>query len=290
MISAACNSTEERKKYKDRNNMDTQAQDTTKATIKSLPIDVVIMIIEILRLKDAVELCHALQLPEHVAVQYCYIYENDIAAFLYLDDFKLKPKAYKFMLKNKRFQILADSYSKTRVAVSTLDLEFVKNYIEEVEPDLNEALSIAAEMGFIDAVKLLLSDSRVPFSAEDNYALEVATGNGHTEVVKLLLSDSRIDPSAEDNEAFINAIRGPYLEIIQTLLSDSRVDPSAQRSIGLVVAAGNGHLEIVKLLLSDSRVDPSARNNHALIEAVKNGHFEIAKLIVDDPRFDQFRD
>jgi ankyrin repeat protein len=86
------------------------------------------------------------------------------------------------LLKNKRFQIKASSDQKTSAALRTFDLEFVKNYLDEFKPDINEALSSAARIGFTDAVKCLLSDSRVDPSAEDNEALRYAALNGHTEV------------------------------------------------------------------------------------------------------------
>jgi DNA-binding protein YbaB len=227
-----------------------------KATIKSLPIDVLIMIIEILRFEDALELCHALHIPEQVAAQYCYLDENDIYHMIH--DFDLKPNSFKFMLKNKRFQTEADSDDKTEAALITFDLEFVKNFIEEFKPDLNVALSVAADIGFPDAVKFLLSDSRVDPSAWDNIALRNAAEAGRVESLKLLLSDSRVDPSAEDNEALKDAAMNGHTEIVKLLLSDSRVDPSAEDNEALINAATDGHVEIVKLLLSNSRLEVSA--------------------------------
>jgi hypothetical protein len=229
-----------------------------KATIKSLPSEVFIMIIEILRFEDALELCHALHIPEQVAVQYFYYEWNDFYKILHFMD--LKPNSYKFLLKNKRFQTKAESYGKTLVALRTLDLKFIESYIGEVKPDLNFALSRAASAGFTDAVKFLLSDTRVDPAAEDNVALRFAACFGHEEIVKLLLSDSRVDPSARDNEALRYAARYGREEIVKLLLSDSRVDPSAEYDEALREAAWRGHTEVVKLLLSDSRVDPSAED------------------------------
>jgi ankyrin repeat protein len=253
-----------------------------KATIKSLPIDVLIMIIEMLWLKEALRLCHALQVPEQVAVQYFYYEWNDFYKILHYMD--LKPNSFKFLFKNKRFQTEANSDQKTSAALRTFDLEFVKNYLDEFKPDINEALSSAAWIGFTDAVKCLLADSRVDPSVEDNVALIYAASNGHTEIVKLLLSDSRVDPSADDNYALRYAARNGHVEIVNLLLSDSRVDPSAEYA--LEDAASNGHTEIVKLLLSDSRVDPSSWRNGALSNAACNGHTEIVNLLLSDSRVD----
>jgi ankyrin repeat protein len=255
-----------------------------KASIKSLPLEVDIMIIEILRLDDALNLCDALHVPKQVAVQYCYIDKNDI--YRTIHEVGSNPNSNKYLLKNKIFQIEADSDDKTWIALRTFDLELLKNYFEEVKPDLSEALSIAAEMGFNDAVKLLLSDSRVDPSADDNIALCNAAQEGHVEIVKLLLSDSRVNPSARDNETLRYAARNGNTEIVKLLLSDSRVDPSALNNEALRYSAGDGHTEIVKLLLSDSRVEPSARDSGALRYAAKKGHTEIVKLLLSDSRVD----
>jgi ankyrin repeat protein len=250
----------------------------SEATIKSLPIDLLIMIIELLKIKDALNLCDALHVPEQVAVQYCYFEQYDI----YLNYMDLKPNSCKFLLKNKRFKILARSNEKTEAALRTLDLEFVKNFIEEVKPDLNVALSSAAWIGFTDAVKCLLSDSRVDPSARENRALINAAEAGRVESLKLLLSDSRVDPSAEDNLALMHSASNGHTEIFKLLLSDSRVEPSAEDNEALRVAAWRGHVEIVKLLLSDSHVDPSAWDNNALRQAARNGHTEVVKLLLSD--------
>ena len=217
-----------------------------KATIKSLPSEIFIMIIEMLWFEDALELCHALHVPEQVAAQYCYYEEENIPEFL--DDSDLKPNSYKFLFKNKRFQIIAESYGKTLVALRTLDLEFLKNFIEEFKPNLNVALSRAAGIGFTEAVKLLLSDSRVDPAAEDNFALIYAASYGHTEIVKLLLSHSRVDPSAEDNEALIETAEQGHVEIVKLLLSNSRLEVSVEMIQDLLnFAAGK---EVKNLLKS----------------------------------------
>jgi len=82
-------------------------------------------------------------------------------------------------------------------------------------------------------IKLLLTDTRVNPSDEDNYAIQLASETGRFEVVKLLLE---VGPSE----------RFPKRE---------RVNPSAYRNFAIRKASENGHLEIVKLLLNDSRVE-----------------------------------
>ena len=196
----------------------------------------------------------ALKLPEQVAVQYFACKEDNTYDICYYNKYDLQPSSYKFLLKNKSFQIEADSDEKTTAAMRTFDLDFLKEYLEQVKPDLNEALKAAVWIGFTEAVKLLVSDDRVDPSARDNEALALASQEGNSEIVKLLLSDARFDPSAHDNEA-------------------------------IIAASHEGRLVIAKLLLSDDRVDPSARDNAALVSAARFGHSEILKLLKSHPRF-----
>ncbi|KAJ3025486.1 UNVERIFIED_CONTAM: hypothetical protein HDU68_007098 [Siphonaria sp. JEL0065] len=154
------------------------------------------------------------------------------------------------------------------------------------DPSCQDALSIrlAADNGLVQAVKLLLSDSRVDPSTRDNYAIRCASEKGHLEVVQLLLQDPRVDPSARDNEAIRWASKEGHLEIGQLLLQDPRVDPSAGDNSAICWASKEGYLEIVQLLLPDLRVDPSAGDNYAIRWASREGHLEIVQLLLQDPR------
>jgi len=191
-----------------------------KATIMSLPLELFIMIIERLPLKDALNMAKALKLPEQVAVQYCAFEEDDIYYLCYKNFYDIQPSSFKFLLKNKSFQTEATSHEKTWAAVRTKDLDFVRKYIEQAEPDLDYALYAAAYVGLPDAVKLLLSDYGVDPSTLGNAALRLASQNGHLEIVKISLSDARVDPSAGNNRALIDASRNGHLEIVKLLLLD----------------------------------------------------------------------
>jgi hypothetical protein len=74
------------------------------------------------------------------------------------------------------------------------------------------AITRASEKGHIGVIEILLQDSRVDPSADNNYgnielyshlrifiAIRMASEFGHIEVVKSLLQDSRVDPSADNN-------------------------------------------------------------------------------------------
>jgi ankyrin repeat protein len=190
---------------------------------------------------------------------------------------------------------------KTTAVIRTLDLDFLKKYLEQVKPDLNEALFAAACWGFTDAVKLLLSDDRVDPSAWHNQALYNAAERGHLEIVELLLADARVHPSAQNNQALRFAFENGHSEIVKLIDSHPRFRPfpaldeagyggftDAIDAVkpylsdeGLIdsSASRKGHLEIVKLLLADDRVDSSAQDNSALVYALENGHSEMVKLL-----------
>jgi ankyrin repeat protein len=226
-----------------------------KATIESLPLEVDFMIIERLRLKDALNMAEALKLPEQVAVQYFAFDRKELRIGFYYFFKDLQPSSFKFLLKNKWFQIRATSYDKTKAAIRTLDVDFLKKYLEQVQPNLNYAFREAASSGFTDAVKLLLLDARVDPSAGtvNNAALICASRIGHSDIVKLLLTDARVNPSAGDNLALICASKEGHSDIVKTLLSDARVDPSARDNQALLLASQEGYLEIVELLESHPR-------------------------------------
>ena len=153
----------------------------SKVTIKSIPLEVDFMIVEWLPFKDALNLAKALKHPEKVAVQYfAFVRIRSDLDYLCYEDYDLQQSSFKFLIKNKSFQIRAKSYEKTKAAIRTLDLDFVKKYFEQVKPDLTFALREAAWIGFTDVVKLLLSDYGVDPSP---FAHILASEEGHSEIV-----------------------------------------------------------------------------------------------------------
>ena len=117
-----------------------------------------------------------------------------------------------------------------------------------------------------------------------DFACDFAYGCSYIEVLKLLLQDSRVDPSAENNYAIIRASYHGYTEVVKLLLQDSKVDPSADNNYAFRVASYYSFIDIVKLLLQDSRVDPSAKDNYAFRVASHSGNSQLVKLLLKDPR------
>lgn len=66
-------------------------------------------------------------------------------------------------------------------------------------------------------VELLLAHPRVDPSAQSDEAIRRATEGGFVQTVRLLLTDGRVDPSS-NNLVFVSAARG-HAEIVELLLS-----------------------------------------------------------------------
>ncbi|KAJ3003556.1 UNVERIFIED_CONTAM: hypothetical protein HDU68_005642, partial [Siphonaria sp. JEL0065] len=156
-----------------------------------------------------------------------------------------------------------------------------------INPGWSEmCISLAAEFGHCEIVRLLLKDSRFDPQERDSAALRLASQNGHDEAVRLLLDDMRSDPTIENNSPVrIASFRG-HLKAVQALLGDSRVDPSSLDNFAIRAASQNGHLEVVTLLLANPRVDPGiqANSSQPIRAACQNGHIQIAKLLLSDAR------
>ena len=150
--------------------------------------------------------------------------------------------------------------------------------------DPQAMLEEALDRNIPEAVRLLLQDSRVDPSADDNLAIWRASYYGHAEVVRLLLADPRVDPSALNNMAIRFAIQKGHAEVVRLLLADPRVNPSADYNEAIKNAIQKGHVEVVRLLLADPRANPSADYNEAIKNAIQNGHVEVVRLLMEDGR------
>lgn len=141
----------------------------------------------------------------------------------------------------------------------------------------NFAICKAAEKGYTDCVKFLLSDQRVDPSANCNYALIKAVENGHTDIVKLLVADPRVDCYSDAIEV---AIKNDHLEYIDLFLNDSAIEYYLCDD-GIETAIRKGYNEIVKKLLSDERMDVY---NTLIKVAIEVGNMECVDILMNDPR------
>jgi hypothetical protein len=70
----------------------------------------------------------------------------------------------------------------------------------------------------LQVVELLLSDSRVDPTVEDNVAIRIASRRGHAEVVRSLLEDPRVDRYSRNDEAMRGARQNGYEAVVRQLL------------------------------------------------------------------------
>jgi ankyrin repeat protein len=96
-------------------------------------------------------------------------------------------------------------------------------------------LSVAAECGHMEVVKLLLATNGVDPTSKDNCGqtpLSYAAEEGHVEVVKLLLDIPGVDPNEEDNDLrtplTYAAIRG-HADVVMCLASRIEDKESTKR-------------------------------------------------------------
>jgi hypothetical protein len=111
-------------------------------------------------------------------------------------------------------------------AIQVNNYKVVKTLLNDPEVDptnnVNFAIRISSEHGFIDIVKLLLNDPRVDPTDDFNDAIRYASRSGETETVRLLLTDSRVNPTSVNNSAISNAELNGYIETVALLWIDKR--------------------------------------------------------------------
>lgn len=112
-------------------------------------------------------------------------------------------------------------------------------------------------------------------------AIVLAARMGHLKIVQLLLSDFRVESQSCHN-ALVIACASGQIDVVNLLLA--RVNPAAKNSLALRQACHYGHVEIVKLLLRDKRVNPAAAENLAYYYAYERGYYKIAELLLKDTR------
>jgi hypothetical protein len=71
--------------------------------------------------------------------------------------------------------------------------------------------------------KIMSENPDIKFSHCNFFAIAEASELGHIDVIKLLLSDSRVDPSLWGNEAISRAYKKNFFNIVDLLWNDNRV-------------------------------------------------------------------
>jgi ankyrin repeat protein len=165
-------------------------------------------------------------------------------------------------------------------------------------PDLQDsygrtALSLAAEGGHEDVVKLLLETGKVDVGSEDEYdqtPLWWAAMEGHEVVVKLLVDTGKVDVESKGRNGQMllrwAAVEG-HEAVIKLL-----VDVESKGKNGRILlswAAMEGHEAVVKLLLETGKVDVESKDKDGhtpLWLAARGGHEAVVKLLLETGKVD----
>ena len=177
-------------------------------------------------------------------------------------------------------------------AVSYSDLSELQHLLDTtyLDPvDVNEALCMAAEMGYEDAFACLLAKGANPeaFDSLGETPLIHAAINGHTGIINQLLEiNCDVNCHGSQRSPLHCGVMGNHPETVKLLL-DSGSDPNSQDLLGqtpLIMAITHGYYDIATLLMErGSDVNKlTIDNESALYWAVLKEHMETIQMLIEN--------
>jgi len=158
------------------------------------------------------------------------------------------------------------------------------------DPTGNTALMAAAQLGYIEILKLLLKEKvNSNLQSDQGFtALMLAAQYGHIQATNLLLQNGA-DPNSKTNEGGTALMLAAQYGHIQTtnLVLQNGADPNLKSNKGgtaLMAAAQYGHTPIINLLLQ-KEADPNLKRNEggtALMLAAQYGHIQATNLLLQN--------
>ncbi|KAJ3272278.1 hypothetical protein HDV01_005817 [Terramyces sp. JEL0728] len=133
-------------------------------------------------------------------------------------------------------------------------------------------------------IHLLINETIVDLTMEDNYLIRTACCLGISCVVERLLTSPLVDPGALQNEGLKNACLNGHVDVVKILLDDYRIDPTYGICCNESLVYG-----VVKVLLEDSRIDPTTNDYYAIFLAYSNEKYPVVEYLLNDARVDPFK-
>lgn len=153
---------------------------------------------------------------------------------------------------------------------------------------IGDPLTIAFRNNYTLVVKELLSYDNIYISDRYNELLiDAIFYNAYSDII-LILDNSRIDPTAQNNVTIATASEKKKLKTVEFLLYDSihragnRANPESLNNTAITEASADKKLYIIELLLENNRVNSGAQNNAAVISA--NEHYDVVELLLKDKK------
>ena len=158
--------------------------------------------------------------------------------------------------------------------------------------DRQTVLTISAQYGHVEAVKVLLNDLRTDITLKGKSgrsALSYAAGNGHMEVVEALLERGAFKPDDLDNihwSPLFWAVEADHANIVQLLLKQPTIDVNQFDKSGRSVlswAAGKDYRATLKILLRHPSIDINLKDTKGrspLLWAAGNGKREVVSILM----------
>jgi len=190
---------------------------------------------------------------------------------------------------------------------SILDL-FISSNKAKLSIEHNYLLSFACERKNLYAFKLLLKIQSISPAFNNNHCLHIAAYLGQIDFVRLLLLDERIHLQKSNKSDILDTLKDGLFDLIQLLSLDIVYSEHPFSLISLIsrekckeedllilkvlctsYSIRNGDYNLVSALLSDKRLDFKKKEIHFILQSIHRGDINIAKILIQDHRFQKFK-
>ncbi|KAJ3334196.1 hypothetical protein HDU76_006568 [Blyttiomyces sp. JEL0837] len=212
---------------------------------------------------------------------------NDLQQLPEEEKSKLRPldELYSYILQVTAMGGSLEAFQYCRLHVAGEDLSF----------DYNPAFQKACRHGNLNIIQFLLSldHSRLDPTADKNMAMTMAAQGGHAEVVKLLLTLEGVDATDDNNSALCHACNQGRTDVVRVLLAVENMDVTKPWNNAIMLAAETDSRGVVMVLCQDGKSvveeDLADLHEEAAIYAAQAGYVEIndrlaimGKLVLSD--------